>query len=154
VLTGIAVGLYDTGMPSTVTGAVATIFFAVSNPIVAAGAGSARNGGRAPGAVGARVVGWILYGLTLASAIVSVGLGLMEISVPISLIVILGVSGVLSTLFMSLDAFITAAQAKALKEELKDVAKASGVRHAPYVGVAPSPSGKGVAIIGGWSAVF
>lgn len=149
-LTGICLGLYDTGLPSTIAGAIATIFYAVSNPIVAAGAGSARRGGQVSGLVGARIVGWILYGLTLATAVLMVGLGLAGDQVPVPLIVSLGAGSVLSTLFMTLDAFVSASQARTLKEELG----AGGVRHAPFVALVPSSAGRGLGVVGGWSVAF
>lgn len=149
-LTGICLGLYDTALPSTIAGAIATIFYTVSNPIVAAGAGSARRGGQVSGLVGARIVGWILYGLTLATAVLMAGLGLGELQVPVPLIVSFGAGAVLSTLFMTLDAFVSASQARTLKEELGT----PGVRHAPFVAVVPSSTGKGLGVVGGWSVAF
>jgi hypothetical protein len=149
-LIGVTLGLYGSGSSSAIVGAVTTIFFAVSNPIVAAGAGSARNGGQVAGLLGARVVGWILYGLTLATAVVMVGLGLANVTVPVPIIVALGAGALLSTLFMSLDAFVSASQARTLKEEMRS----NALRHAPFFGLVPSTTGKGMGVIGGWGVAF
>jgi hypothetical protein len=138
---------YQAPVP-TIIGAIATIFFAISAPIVAGGAGSARHSRQVSGALGARIVGWILYGLTLASAVISVALGAAGLSVPIPLIVTLGGGGVLSLLCFTLDAFISAGQARALKEQLSATPSLS---HAPYFGLVPSPGGRGLGIVGGWT---
>lgn len=154
-LIGITLGLYDSGLPSTIAGATATIFFAVSNPIIAAGGGSARRSGQVSGLLGARIVGWILYGLSLATAVVMVGLGLADVAVPIPSIVGLGAGAILSTLFLSLDAFVSASQAKTLKEELgRRDARPKELQHAPFVSVVPSAAGRGVGIVGGWGMAF
>lgn len=79
---------------ATYVGAVATIFAAVSLPLIAVGAGSARGSGLVAGLLGARIAGWILYGLTMANAVVAVALGLADAYVPTPAIISLGVLGV------------------------------------------------------------
>lgn len=100
-------------------GGAATVLFAIWTPLVAKAARSARNGDpRVRGLVGMRVLGWIAYGGTLANAIVLLSLGLAEVTPSEGHIIATGILGFASILCMSIDAFVSGAQAgRALRED-------------------------------------
>lgn len=74
-----AVGTIDgiSSVPSTPLGAAATLIFGVTMPIVASGGGS----GSESGPLALRIIGWIMYGVTLINAIPLVVLGAIDADV-------------------------------------------------------------------------
>lgn len=117
----------DTALP---LGIVTTVIGGVMIPVVAIGAGSARDNPAVVGLPTLRTSSWVSYGLALADALVLIGLSIGE--TPASPLVTgsVGVLGVLSCTGMTLDAFESASQAEdggGLK------AAGSGVRVAPFI---------------------
>lgn len=153
VLTTTVAALNGNGDAATYVGAIATVFAAVSIPLIAVGAGSARGSGLVAGLSGARIAGWILYGLTMANAVVAVALGLAGWYVPTPAIISLGVLGVASALFFTLDAFASASQANELRA--RSQLGAAGLQHAPFVSILPpAPGARSVGLVGGWSVAL
>lgn len=104
---------------SMVYGGAATAVVALWTPLVFAAAKSARNGDpRVRGVVGLRITGWVTYGLTLACAVSLIALGLAEVTAPPGYITATTVFGVASILSMSIDAFVSGAQAsRAIRQD-------------------------------------
>ncbi|GEM_PF-2031127 len=101
-------------------GAAATGILAVWTPVVFAAGKSARRSGdpRVRGVAGLRVTGWVTYGVTLASAVVLLGLGLADVTVPDGYILLPTIMGTASILCMSIDAFVSGAQAsRAIRQD-------------------------------------
>lgn len=132
-------------VPSLPLGALATVVFGITVPLIAGAGGSARNGTGVNGAVGLRVVGWILYGITLGLAVVAVVLGVTT-EIPAPIILGLGGAAFLSCVFMSIDALVSRSQAKDAVE--RNRARADSVRVAPFVTIAPQPRGPVAPMIG------
>ena len=126
-------------VPSLPLGATATLVFAITVPIVATAGGSARYGAGVPGSLALRIVGWILYGLTLANAVVAVALG-VESQVPVPVIASLGGLGVLTEVLMAIDALVARGQAVDVVER-NTRGQQAGVRIAPVIALSPSRLG-------------
>jgi len=92
-------------------GSATTGYFAITLPLVALGAASARHGD-VPGSPPWRFVGWLGYGLTLADAALLIGLGAADVGVPGAPSSV-GVLGALSYVAMSVDALTSSSQASA-----------------------------------------
>jgi hypothetical protein len=99
-------------IPALPLGVGATVLIAVSGPVTAVGAASARQGGDVKGAQGARIAGWIGYGLTLLDASILIGMGVSEVEPVDGLILSVGLLGAASLACFSTDAFISASQAE------------------------------------------
>jgi hypothetical protein len=128
----------DEQNPSLPLGIAATSLIAVGGPITAVGAGSARQGGDVQGALGLRILGWVGYGLTLAEAIVLIGLGVNEVEPPDGVIVSVGALGATSLFSFAGDAFFSAAEAEA---ERAAASPTSGFTVVPSVGWTRSREG-------------
>jgi hypothetical protein len=152
-LVGTVLALFGSNA-TTYIGIVATVVAAVGIPLAEGGAASARRSGEVRGLVGARITGWVLYGLTLVSAVVAIALGLAGGTVGAPVIIAMGALGITSALMMTLDAFASAREAR----NLSSPQASGGPRHGPFVVVAPSPSGRtgvtGFAVLGGWRLAF
>jgi hypothetical protein len=101
----------DIGIP---VGSVATVIAGVTIPIAAAGGSSARKHPGVIGAPGMRLAGWIFYGLSLADAVTLLGLAVAGADIPPAVVASVGLLGTSSAVFMSLDAFDSAKQARAV----------------------------------------
>ncbi len=99
----------ETAIPLAVTAAVLT---GAMVPVVFAGGKSARRASQVRGVGAMRVLGWILYGVTMAGWIVTSYFPLIDEDVPGAYLAALGAGGALSELFMSIDAFVSYGQAK------------------------------------------
>jgi len=137
-------------VPSLPLGVGATVLVAVSGPVTAVGAASARRGGGVVGAQGVRIAGWIGYGLTLLDATTLIFLGLAEVEPIDGIILSVGLLGASSLACFSTDAFISASQANAaiaaappprLKLELTP---AIGFMRTPRGALAPTLGMRGV----------
>ena len=136
--------------PSLPLGALATLIFGITVPLVASAASSARNGTGVSGVLGLRIVGWIFYGLTLANAVVAVVLGVTT-TVPAPIILSLGALGILTEVFMSIDALVSRGQAVTVVEHNRGAAgarAAPGFRVVPMFSLTPSRLGGAAATFG------
>lgn len=124
-------------------GAAGTAVIAIGVPITAVGAASARGDERVRGALGARIAGWIGYGITIADALVLIGLGASDAEVPEGVIISVGLLGLASSAAMAVDAFVSGAQARRLMEEHPpvEVTRPDGVQWRPVLGASPTPQG-------------
>lgn len=88
-------------------------------PLVFAAAKSARNGDpRVRGVVGLRITGWVTYGLAWASGVSLIAMGLAEVTALPGYIAATTAVGVASILCMSIDAFVSGAQAgRAIRQD-------------------------------------
>jgi len=102
----------DEQIPSLPLGASATMLIAISGPITAVGAASARDGGGVRGNPGLRVVGWVGYGLSLLDATLLLGLGVNEVEPPDGVIMTVGALGATSLVCFAADAFSSASEAE------------------------------------------
>lgn len=102
---------------ATYVGAVATLFAGISIPLVAVGAGSARSDERVTGSPGWRTTGWIAYVLCMIDAVVAVGLGVADVTVPSLVVASIGLLGIIAAASHSADAFASAAQAGELQRQ-------------------------------------
>jgi len=131
VLSAATTGDPDAAIP---LGAAATVTFAIAIPITAVGASSARRHPEVRGLTGARVAGWIGYGLTVADALVLLGLGLADEDVPAPLILSVVGLGAATSAAMVFDAFVSASQADAVAERQRGSLL-------PLIAVAPDGNG-------------
>ena len=171
VFSGVALGLgikseieneAGNGGSSMAFGAAATGILAVWTPVVFAAGKSARRSGdpRVRGVAGLRVTGWVTYGLTLASAVVMLAMGLADVEVPDGYILVSTISGVASVLFMSIDAFVSGAQAsRAIRQDAAAAQRAElnakpqkqfqwAVTAAPLMNTSGNHSGAAVGVVG------
>lgn len=123
----------ETAIPLGVVAALLTVAMV---PVAFAGARSARRAGDVRGVGALRVLGWILYGLTIAGTLGSLYVLLLDEDVPPELIYALTVGGVMSELFMAIDAFVGYGQAKSQSS------LASGVMIGPAIGAVRAPDGQ------------
>jgi hypothetical protein len=100
-------------IPALPLGAGATALIAVSGPVTAVGAGSARQGGNVKGAQATRIVGWVGYGLSLLDASILIGMGVNEVEPADGLILSVGLLGAASLACFATDAFVSASEAEA-----------------------------------------
>jgi hypothetical protein len=100
-------------IPALPLGAGATALIAVSGPITAVGAASARQDGNVKGAQATRIVGWVGYGLSLLDASILIGMGVNEVEPADGLILSVGLLGAASLACFATDAFVSASQAEA-----------------------------------------
>jgi hypothetical protein len=100
-------------IPSLPLGIGATVLTGVAGPVTAIGAASARKTGDVKGSSGLRITGWIAYGLTMADAMILIGMGLSEVEPADGLIVSVGLLGAASLSCFAADAFQSAAEANA-----------------------------------------
>lgn len=98
----------------TAIGAVATVFFGVTLPIVASSGSKLRDKSGVMGSPGLRLAGWIGYGLTMADAIIAVGIGASDLEVPDGTVIAIGVLGSASLAMIASDVMATANQSEAL----------------------------------------
>ena len=104
---------WSDNLSAVILGPTTALLVAIGTPIVFAAAKSARNGDfRIRGMKGLRITGWVTYGLTLASALSLFVMGFADITVNGGHIAATTVLGVASILCMSIDAFVSGAQAK------------------------------------------
>lgn len=97
---------------SVPVGSVATVAGGIVVPVVARGAASARTRPGAVGMPGLRLTSWIFYGLSIADAVTLIGLTAGGADIPAGVTASVGVLGTTSIIFMSLDAFESAKQAR------------------------------------------
>jgi hypothetical protein len=100
-------------IPSAPLGGAATALFAVSLPIVASGASSARGNPAVTGSAALRIVGWIGYGVTLLDAAVLLA-QVGQSTPPDGQILSVGLLGAASMGCMAADAFMSASEASRL----------------------------------------
>ncbi len=98
--------------PSLALGISATLLLAVNVPIGYAGGVATRARTGVPGVPALRVIGWILYGLSLAGAGALVGLGAISKQPPSGLIAGVTSIGTSAGLAFSFDDFFVHAQAR------------------------------------------
>jgi len=113
-ITGLVTGtvLADDYLVGGILGGVATLSLGISAPMIAGKARKTRELTNVEGAYAARLVGWILYGITMADAITALTLNAFEFDVPDATTIALGVLGSLSSILLGLDAIKTAEQSK------------------------------------------
>lgn len=132
----------DFGVP---VGSVATLAVGVMVPVVAKGASSARMTPGVTGASGLRLTGWIFYGLSIADALALLGLAVSGADIPPAVTSSVGLLGTASAVFMSLDAFQSAKQARASAPSFQMTAR-------PYIGALRDANQQTVATAGlAWS---
>ena len=127
-------------------------------PLVFAAAKSARNGDpRVRGVVGLRITGWVTYGLAWASGISLIAMGLAEVTPPPGYIAATVAIGVASILCMSIDAFVSGAQAgRAIRQDAAAAAQHAEnkkqfqwtVAAAPVMNTSGNLSGASVGVVG------
>ncbi len=101
----------DTAIP---LGGVTLLVAGITTPITAAGAASARRHPEVRGAIGARIAGWIGYGVTMLDGMVLLGLGMADEEVTGAQVGSVVLLSTLSTTAMVVDAFVSASQARRL----------------------------------------
>ena len=138
VIAIIAIDDKDAGLP---IGIVTTLYTAAAVPIIAAGAGSARNAPGVIGSPGLRTGGWIAFGLTILDAMILIGIAASDGDVEPPLTASVGALGEVAILFFTLDAFASASQAEAAGVALP---VATEPTLSPFAGLAPTPEGKGL----------
>lgn len=146
----VAAALYEEPDASIPIGAVTTLFGAISIPVIAVGAASARKGGGVMGLQGLRLVGWIAYGFALVDAIVILGLSIAEVEIlpPISISV--GLLGAISAGSHAVDALASANEAESMAARKH---ADSRFRFQPILAAAPARDG-GVQVIAGLATTF
>ena len=125
----------------TAIGAAATVIFGVTLPIVAASGSKLRDKSGVLGSPGLRLAGWIGYGLTMADAIIAVGIGASELEVPDGTVIAIGVLGSASLAMIASEVMATANQSEALLSGKK-------ISIGPTVGYYASRQGKYIPTIG------
>jgi hypothetical protein len=137
---------YDT---SRILATSATLTTAVFGPIIAIGAGSARNHPAVTGSTALRVVGWILYGISIASALVALSIAIAaESEIDSGIIYAIGTASTLSLVSFSLDAFISAGQAAGVNEMQGAPAPQAGLRLSPFASLRPTQHGGTESVFG------
>jgi len=126
--------------PSLPLGITALVLHIVMVPIVGSGGSSARKGFDISGAVPLRVFAWIFYGLTIAGGVVTAVLGAAGDTPPGGLIIGMGGASALALLFLSIDNFISAGQAKALANRMEN-GEASRLEMREYIAPMVMPDG-------------
>jgi hypothetical protein len=101
----------DVGIP---VGSAALVIAGVTIPVVGRAGASARNHPAVIGSPGLRLAGWIFYGLSIADGLTLLGLAISDVDIPPAVTASVGALGTASAVFMSLDAFSSAAQAREL----------------------------------------
>jgi hypothetical protein len=110
---GLAVGAEatkDKSVPSGPLGGTATLLYAISLPIVAAGGSSARENAAVTGYAGLRITGWIGYAVTLADAAVLLS-QIGKNQPPDGQILSVGILGVSSLVCFIVDGYASASKA-------------------------------------------
>lgn len=120
----------------------------VAAPIAAGAGRSARRAAGVKGEPGARIGGWIFYGLDImfmpAMALVSVFA--MDGPPPHGWMTLLGLGGALSQCLLAADAFIAHSQAKALAPKTAQLPRENGIALAPLVAPYATPGGGGAVV--------
>ena len=107
-----AAALSDDFVVGGIIGGVATLGLGISAPLIAGRARKTREITHVEGLYSARLTGWILYGISMADAVVALGLTIGEVEVPNATVIALGVLGAASSILFGLDATKTAEQSK------------------------------------------
>ncbi|MGI5864360.1 MAG: dickkopf-related protein [Myxococcales bacterium] len=132
-------------------GIAATTLFAAMSPVVAGGAGSARSDPRVDGLLGMRILGWTTYGLGMANALVLVAIGLADGSPDTGLITLAGGLGLVSLVSLSIDAFVSGAEARRLARD--ELAATSTSDESPRLGLSIAPLWRESQLAGGMVGV-
>lgn len=137
---GLAVGaaFADDG---TAIGGVATLLFGVTLPVVSSSGARLRDKSGVMGSPGLRLAGWIGYGLTMADAIIAVGLGASDVDVPEGTVIAIGVLGSASLAMIASDVMATANQSEALLSSKK-------IRISPTIGYMATNNSKYIPTLG------
>jgi len=145
--------VYGIASPATVTGLITTGFLGVMMPVVAGGAGSARGDPEVSGSGVLRAFGWIGFVGFLIGVVIATSIGIFVPSLPIAgFIGGIATTAVVSTLFFSLDAFISASQAASVNEQ-RGYTTRPKVTHTPLLAILPSPTGT-PGVMAGWRIGF
>ncbi len=112
-------------------------------PIVAGGAGSARDANNITGSGGSRALGWLTYVLSLVSGTSQLVLGAFGLRLPYGPFMTQGLSS-MSMAFFAIDGFVAAAQADSAAE-VHDAREQSRLRIAPVVSVSGNGGSVGLA---------
>jgi hypothetical protein len=107
-----AAALSDEFETGGILGGVATLSLGISAPLIAGRARKTREITHVEGSYPARLTGWILYGISMADAIVALGLTIGEVEVPNATVIALGALGAASSILFGVDATRTAEQSK------------------------------------------
>ena len=138
----------DPPLAPIVLAGISPLVTIVASPIAAGGGRSARRAAGVEGERGARVGGWIFYGLDLAFIPITTFFSLfyMNDPPPHGWMTLIGLGGALSQSLFAADAFIAHRQVKALEKKAapseKPPAVAISLRIAPFA--APTPDGGAV----------
>ncbi len=127
-------------VPSLPLGITALVLYIIMAPVVGSGGSSARRGFDLSGVVPLRVFAWIFYGLTIAGGVLTAALGILEETPPEGLIIGMGAMASLSLIFLSIDSFVSAGQAKALAHRI-ETGQASRIEVQEYFGPIVMPDG-------------
>ena len=119
----------------------ATVAVGVAVPLVAAAASSARGNPQVRGASGARIAGWIGYGLTMLDAVALIGLGIADEQVYPAQVMSVTLLGGASTAAMIIDAYSSASEAESLGATAHTAPRLDRVAWTPVFGVARNALG-------------
>lgn len=120
-------------IPALPMGGVATMMFAAGIPIIAGGGSSARRAAGVRGSLGARIGGWVTYGLTMTNAVVLIGLGAAEVEVQHGQVAAVVVLGATSGALMAADALKSRRQAAVERRKMTSALRRRGLSLAPRV---------------------
>lgn len=127
-----------------------TLITIVISPVTAAGGRSARRAVGVEGERGARVGGWIFYGLyfMFIPTMATVSVAVLDGPPPHGWMALLGLTGALSQSLFAADAFVAHSQAKALRPKTAAITTGSEVAGAPRIAPFASPTPDGGAVVG------
>jgi hypothetical protein len=135
--------------PVVLAGTSALITIVIS-PVTEAGGRSARRAVGVEGERGARVGGWIFYGLyfMFIPTMATVSVAVLDGPPPHGWMALLGLTGALSQSLFAADAFVAHSQAKALRPKTAAITTGSEVAGAPRIAPFASPTPDGGAVVG------
>jgi hypothetical protein len=143
-------GMDDPPPAPIVLAGTSVLLTIVISPITASGGRSARRAAGVEGEPGARVGGWIFYGLDLMfiPTMALFSAFYLDGPPPHGWMALFGLGGALSQSLLAADAFVARSQAKALRPNTADRARGSGVASAPRIAPFAAPSQDGGAVVG------
>jgi hypothetical protein len=116
IILGLTIGSAATSgnglAPALPLGASALGTSVVSVPIIAVGGALARSSDKVKGVLALRIAGWLGYGLSIGTGALMVGMAVGGGTIPPEAIIACGLLGTFSCISLSIDNFISGAQAK------------------------------------------
>lgn len=101
-----------------ILGGVATLGLGISYPLIASRARKTRDITKVDGNYPARLTGWILYGISMADAVLALALTAAEVEVPNATVIALGALGAASSILIGVDATTTASQSESYQRSV------------------------------------